>query len=287
MPSVGLKWELAPDAEASAARWLGIFRRAIPLKLSTPSLLTIPIARSTTPQCLSCDTLTSQAAILVSETTLSAAQCILAGKLAPSTAEGGTVALVGVLADEEPSRPPFDVDTPENRLWEQLKLGGPDDIPGEEQVSLAKRLAYLLQPPTDLLISPFGPLEWHGTLFPYQLEGVQALLSRDALLLADDMGLGKTVQAVAALRVLAVQRRMEAALVIVRASLLAQWRREIRTWAPELRTSTVHGPAAERAYQWSAAAHVYLTTYETLRSDLTNNPASPPRRRNWDVVILD
>ena len=75
--------------------------------------------------------------------------------------------------------------------------------------------------------------------------------------------------------------------MILPASLLAQWRRELRTWAPELRTSTVHGPAAERAYQWGAPAHVYLTTYETLRSDFTNNPASPPRRRTWDVVILD
>jgi hypothetical protein len=225
--------------------------------------------------------------MLVLETTLSPAQCILASEITPSAAEGGTVALAGVLASEEASRPPFVADTPENRLWEQLKLGGPDDLPGEEQVSLARRLAYLLQVPTDLLTSPIGPLEWHGTLFPYQLEGVQALLSRDALLLADDMGLGKTVQAVAALRVLAVQRRMAAALVIVRASLLAQWRREIRTWAPELRTSTVHGPAAERAYQWSAPAHVYLTTYGTLCSDLTDNPASPPRRCTWDVVILD
>jgi hypothetical protein len=119
------------------------------------------------------------------------------------------------------------------------------------------------------------------------MEGVQELMSRDALLLADDMGLGKTIQVVAALRILAIQRRIEAVLVVVRASLLSQWRQEIRTWAPELRTSTVHGPAAERAYQWSAPAHVYLVTYETLRSDFTQNPASPPRRRTWDAVILD
>ncbi len=287
MPSVGPWWALAPDAEASSARWLGIFRRTMPLKLATPSLLTVPTVRSTTPESLNCDTLTSQAVTLGSEATLSAARNILTSEITPSTTEGGTVALAGVLVDEESLRPPLILDTHESRLWERLKLRGPDVVPGEEQASLAKRLAYLLQPPTDLLTSPIGPLEWHGTLFPYQLEGVQALLSRDALLLADDMGLGKTVQAVAALRVLAVQRRMEAALVVVRASLLAQWRREIRTWAPELRTSTVHGPAAERAYQWNAPAHVYLTTYGTLCSDLTDNPASPPRRRTWDVVILD
>ncbi len=145
----------------------------------------------------------------------------------------------------------------------------------------------MLPPYAALLISHGGPLEWPGILFPYQVEGIQELMSRDALLLADDMGLGKTVQVVAALRVLLIQRRIEAALVVARAGLLKQWRQEIRTWAPELRTSTIHGPAAERAYQWSTPAHVYLVSYETLRSDFTDNPASPPRRRTWDVVVLD
>ncbi|MCX6000544.1 MAG: SNF2-related protein, partial [Chloroflexi bacterium] len=152
---------------------------------------------------------------------------------------------------------------------------------------MAKRLARLLQPSAGILASASGPLAWHRILFPYQLDGIRALLSQDALLLADDMGLGKTVQAIAALRIMALQRRIDVVLVVVRAGLLAQWRREIRDWAPELRVSTVHGPASERAYQWSAPAHIYLTSYETLRSDFTENTASPPRRRTWDVVVLD
>ena len=40
------------------------------------------------------------------------------------------------------------------------------------------------------------------------------------LLLADDMGLGKTVEALAALRVLALRRQLEAALVVAPAGLL-------------------------------------------------------------------
>src|SRR5581483_6463130 len=39
--------------------------------------------------------------------------------------------------------------------------------------------------------------------------------------------------------------------------------------------------------QWATPAHVYLVSYETLREDFTENPASPPRRRFWDVVVLD
>jgi hypothetical protein len=287
MPSADPWWVLNPDVRESTARWLGIFRRALSLQPSTPSLLSVPTVRGVSPQSLDCEASARQATVLTAETSSLAAQSILTTEIMPACTEGTSVTLTGVMADENAVLHRLVQDTPENRLWDRLKLRGPDAAPAEEPVSLAKRLAYLLQLPADFLASPLGPLEWPGTLFPYQMEGIQALLSRNALLLADDMGLGKTIQSIAALRILAIQRQMEAALVILPASLLAQWRREIRTWAPELRTSTVHGSAAERAYQWSAPAHVYLTTYETLRSDFTNNPESPPRRRTWDVVILD
>ncbi|MBA2450367.1 MAG: DEAD/DEAH box helicase, partial [Chloroflexi bacterium] len=39
--------------------------------------------------------------------------------------------------------------------------------------------------------------------------------------------------------------------------------------------------------QWTTPAHVYLVGYETFREDCTANPQSPPRRRVWDVVVLD
>lgn len=157
----------------------------------------------------------------------------------------------------------------------------------DAEIPLARRLAYRLRPPTELLLAADGPLEWPATLFEYQLDGVRALLACDALLLADDMGLGKTIQAIAALRLLVVQRRADSALVIVPASLVSQWRTEIHRWAPELRISTVRGPASERIWQWDTPAHVYLTSYETFRSDCTDNPRSPPRRRLWDVLVLD
>ena len=34
-------------------------------------------------------------------------------------------------------------------------------------------------------------------------------------------------------------------------------------------------------------AQIFLTGYETLREDFTANPQSPPRRRVWDLVVLD
>jgi SNF2 family DNA or RNA helicase len=162
--------------------------------------------------------------------------------------------------------------------------GTADAIPFE--IPLWRRLAYLLQPPIELLLAPSGPVEWPNTFFPYQLEGIKALLTRETLLLADDMGLGKTVQAAAALRILTLQRQVESCLLITPASLLAQWRQALRLWSPELRLSTVRGPAEERAWQWRTPAHVYLTSYETLREDFTDHAHAPPRRL-WDLVILD
>jgi hypothetical protein len=216
-------------------------------------------------------------------TTLAQAQNLTANLVSSAQAESGSITLVGALLNTEPTPrltfpPPSETDP---RFANRTRL------PTAPQIPLWKRLAYLMQPPTELLLAQDGPLQWPETLFPYQLEGIHALMSHDALLLADDMGLGKTIQTIAALRLLTLQRQIESALIIVRAGLINQWRREIQRWAPELRTLTIRGPSVERAWQWTTAAHVYLVSYETFRTDFTDNPHSPPRRRVWDVVILD
>jgi SNF2 family DNA or RNA helicase len=124
-------------------------------------------------------------------------------------------------------------------------------------------------------------------LMPFQADGVRMLLTRDRILLADDMGLGKTIQAIAAMRILCLQRTVQSVLLVVPASLINQWRRELHRWAPELRIIIVRGLARDRAWQWKASAHIAVVSYETLRSDFTDNPESPPRRRVWDLVVLD
>src|SRR6185437_4483657 len=156
----------------------------------------------------------------------------------------------------------------------------------DTETSFARLLAAVLQPPLELLLAGEGPIEWPHPLLPYQLDGVRALLERPALLLAADMGLGKTIQAIAALRILIHQRRIGSALAVVPAGLIAQWRSELAQWAPELRVSTVYGEPSDRTWRWRAPAHLYLTSYETLRADFTRNPHSPVARQ-WDLVILD
>lgn len=153
---------------------------------------------------------------------------------------------------------------------------------------MGDRLRHLMQIPLEhLLPGPGTILEWPAPLLGFQLEGVRTLIQAEKLLLADDMGLGKSVQAAAALRILTIRRQVERTLLVVPASLLVQWRRELNKWAPELRTIVVAGHARDRSWQWDADAHVVIVSYETLRSDFTDNPDSPPRRRVWDLVILD
>jgi len=267
------------------ARWLRFFRRQARLHERSADRLTASAVTIFPPQHVSL----SEASFLptpqpVDCVTLVASAKSLTVNLIPSAqAENGSVTLVGVLLNKEPGpRLTFPPPSSEDQHFPDRTR-----LPMVSQLPLWKRLAYLMQPPTDLLLAENGPLEWPETLFTYQLEGIHALMSHDALLLADDMGLGKTIQTIAALRLLVLRRQVETALVIVRAGLMNQWRKELQHWAPELRLSTIRGPAAERAWQWSTAAHVYLVSYETFRADFTENPHSPPRRRVWDVVILD
>lgn len=154
--------------------------------------------------------------------------------------------------------------------------------------SLVERLRAVLAVPLEsLLPGPRTILQWPGQLMPFQADGVRVLLARDRILLADDMGLGKTIQAIAAMRILCLQRTIQSVLLVVPASLIDQWRRELHHWAPELRLTIIRGLARDRAWQWKAGAHITIVSYETLRSDFTDNPESPPRRRVWDLVVLD
>ena len=87
--------------------------------------------------------------------------------------------------------------------------------------------------------------ELHATLRPYQVYGVSwmRLLGRLGMgaCLADDMGLGKTIQVLALL--LSEKERekgLPPSLLIVPASLLANWKAEAARFAPTLKIAIVH-----------------------------------------------
>lgn len=171
-----------------------------------------------------------------------------------------------------------------HRIGEGTRSLAPEArIPAANEAALA---ALRLEPARYFAVE-HPAVAWRHPFRRYQIDGINALVRSPALLLADDMGLGKTVQAIAALRVLMRRRDISSALVVVPSGLIGEWTRAFRDWAPELRLSLIRGSATERAAQWRAPVHVWLTTYETVRADFTPNPHSPPRRVHWGVVILD
>lgn len=216
---------------------------------------------------------------------LSLARRLMTHNIVLSPEPVGTVTIVDVSLTAEPAVPLAPAGTTHQSVSYGTETGTrKQDI---NPPPLWKRLAYILQAPAELLLSPRGTLEWPGELFPFQREGIQALYGHEALLLADDMGLGKTIQAIAALRLLIHHRRIDFGLVITPAGLVSQWRKELCSWAPELRVMIVRGRAEERAWQWAAQAHLFVTSYETVRSDMTSNPTCLLRLREWGVVVLD
>ena len=132
-----------------------------------------------------------------------------------------------------------------------------------------------------------------GALRPYQKIGVSWLRFASSLrlgvCLADDMGLGKTVQVIALLLLHKRQRRTDDPphLLVVPASLLANWQAELERFAPSLSFLIAHPsamPAAELAElppATLAGVDLVITTYGTLsRSEAL-------RSRDWWLAILD
>lgn len=133
------------------------------------------------------------------------------------------------------------------------------------------------------------PAELRAELRPYQVVGVNWLrfMTRLGLgaCLADDMGLGKTIQMIALLLHLKQKRDGDdyrPSLLVVPASLIANWKSELAKFAPSLSAAVVHpsertqsGPA-----EW-ARFDLVITTYGTLSRQ------EALRAQRWQTVILD
>ncbi|MHA1887555.1 MAG: DEAD/DEAH box helicase, partial [Promethearchaeota archaeon] len=124
-----------------------------------------------------------------------------------------------------------------------------------------------------------APSNFQGTLRPYQLRALTWLYHMTNLnfgvCLADDMGLGKTVEVISFL-----QRRREdfphapgSILIICPTSVLFNWRREIKRFAPEFEVYTHHGQDRikdlDAVKKFSQNHLIILTTYGTVRNDIS------------------
>ena len=127
-----------------------------------------------------------------------------------------------------------------------------------------------------------------ATLRDYQLRGLNWLHRMTSLglggCLADDMGLGKTVTLIA-LHLRRQERRTTAGptLVVCPASLLGNWEREIRRFAPATPVRRFHGPGRDLTTLGAEAGDGFvLTTYGTMRRD-----AERLAEQGWGLLVAD
>lgn len=122
----------------------------------------------------------------------------------------------------------------------------------------------------------------HHPLLPYQVEGVLHLAFGERALLADEMGLGKTVQAIAACELLRRRRGIGRVLVVLPASLKAEWEDQIARFT-DSSVTVVSGPRPQRLHLYAAQTFFILANYEQVLLDHEDiNRIVRP-----DVVILD
>jgi non-specific serine/threonine protein kinase len=156
---------------------------------------------------------------------------------------------------------------------------------------LAETLKGLRSPEELAGVDP-GPA-LRGTLRPYQQVGVRwlYLLTKLGLgaCLADDMGLGKTIQILSLLLVLREKNggERQPSLLVVPASLLANWASELERFAPSLKALIAHPSAL-------AAADLMQLTPERLRNvDLVITSYGSLLRipwivgTSWRLVVID
>lgn len=181
-----------------------------------------------------------------------------------------------------------EVDSDEIRDWTAISAGS----------WLSDTLAQL-RDPKNLSNKQKHP-KLQGKLRPYQQDGFAwlKLLTQLGLgaCLADDMGLGKTIQVIALLLSLkenALQPsslNLHPSLLVLPASLLANWKSEFQQFAPSLRLRFIHPSETDKAEleilandpeNQLAQTDVALTTYGMLQRQqwILDTP--------WNLVILD
>ncbi len=116
------------------------------------------------------------------------------------------------------------------------------------------------------------PGSLQATLYPHQEVGYRWMrhlhASRCGGLLADDMGLGKTVQLIAFMSHLHERNELRPALLVVPLSVMVNWQRELKRFAPGIGPVHQHrGPNRECDPHRLARNEVVITTYATLRRD--------------------
>ncbi|MBD2295679.1 DEAD/DEAH box helicase [Anabaena sphaerica FACHB-251] len=134
------------------------------------------------------------------------------------------------------------------------------------------------------------PSNFRGQLRPYQERGAAwlAFLERWGLgaCLADDMGLGKTIQFIAFLLHLQEQDALEnPTLLVCPTSVLGNWEREVKKFAPTLKVLEYHGDKRPKGKAFTETANKHnlvITSYSLVQRDI-----KLLQTVNWQIIVLD
>ncbi|MBD2450760.1 DEAD/DEAH box helicase [Nostoc sp. FACHB-152] len=134
------------------------------------------------------------------------------------------------------------------------------------------------------------PASFQGKLRPYQERGAAwlAFLERWGLgaCLADDMGLGKTIQFIAFLLHLKEQDVLEKpTLLVCPTSVLGNWEREVRKFAPSLKVMQYHGDKRPKGKAFVEAVKKHdlvITSYSLIYRDVKSLQTI-----SWQAIVLD
>ena len=143
----------------------------------------------------------------------------------------------------------------------------------------------------DKSVEPISKIKnFKGELRPYQAKGVGWLSFLETwglgACLADDMGLGKTIQLIGFLLYLQQQDLLsKPTLLICPTSVINNWEREVKKFAPKLNTLIHHGTQREQGKTFAKTVknkQLVITSYSLVHRDLKTLSGI-----EWQGIVLD
>lgn len=122
-----------------------------------------------------------------------------------------------------------------------------------------------------------------GVLRPYQEKGFKWLYTNTqkgfGCCMADDMGLGKTIQVISLIVKLKDEKKLkQPVLVVCPTTLVGNWVKELKMFAPDLKVAVYHGIEREL----DTKADIVITTYAILRIDIEKL-----KKQTWGALVVD
>ncbi len=143
----------------------------------------------------------------------------------------------------------------------------------------------------DKSVEPVNKIkDFQGELRPYQAKGVGWLSFLDTwglgACLADDMGLGKTIQLIGFLLNLKQQKLLKKpTLLICPTSVINNWEREVKKFAPKLKAMIHHGSQREQGKTFAKTVkdkQLVITSYSLVHRDQKTLSTI-----DWQGIVLD